>query len=82
LHNRFRLYPNPASDNICLEFMTENAQTAEISILDLQGRTIFSTQALARVQKTTLPVKQLLPGIYVVKIDGGNWSGTSKLIIQ
>ncbi|MCO5264305.1 MAG: T9SS type A sorting domain-containing protein [Lentimicrobium sp.] len=82
LHNRFRLYPNPASDNICLEFMTEKPQTAEISILDLQGRTIFSTQALARVQKTTLPVKQLHPGMYVVKIDGGNWSGTSKLIIQ
>lgn len=80
-----RLYPNPASSsaNITLHLISD-AQIA-IEIFDLSGRSCMPPERmklLAGSQTFTIPLQQLLPGFYVVRIHVGDLVVNRKLLVN
>lgn len=79
----FRLFPNPTSDELFIEFIDEVSPENRIVIQDIQGRRLFSQVLGSSAQSTSLNVEELLPGFYFLVIyDDEVAVGTHKLIIQ
>jgi len=70
------IYPNPATN----ELNIESPEAIELlSIQDLQGRDVLQIKP-ANQNKVTMPVSQLTPGVYLVKIQTAGGTIISKLI--
>lgn len=80
LENNFIIYPNPSQGDLSIRSKFEMGET-EISIYDMNGRKVFYTE-VDLYTETNLNVGSLGTGIYLIKIDGGGYSQTSKLIIN
>lgn len=73
----FRLYPNPTHGIVTIE--TPRVAATEVTILDMQGRTVHSqTLRQADNQATTIDVGHLRKGIYFLRV--GN--AVMKLVLQ
>jgi N-acetylneuraminic acid mutarotase len=63
----FRIYPNPASDKIVLDFIkVSHLQNVTVSIYDLQGQ-LLMRQPIQK-DKTEISINQMEKGLYIVKI--------------
>lgn len=58
-----RLYPNPASTTIRLEWTASGTGNASISVMDMMGRTVLQ-QELPAAGHADVSVRQLAPGAY------------------
>ncbi len=76
----FRVYPNPSYGAINITSVVNLGDT-NVSIFDMNGRQVFS-QDIELGNQAIIDASELSAGIYVVKIDGGNYSHTTKLIIR
>lgn len=65
------LYPNPASHNVHIEYTLPQAKPVLIRLFDVTGREVMSSiqQGEAGLNRTTLPVLELKPGLYWVQIN-------------
>lgn len=84
-----KISPNPltANQNPQLSFSTENQDKVKIQLFDIHGRQIwdFHSSYLSRTQVSiSVPLNQLRlsNGVYVIRIQGKDWSGAEKLIIN
>jgi hypothetical protein len=75
----FTMYPNPATNKITLEVSGE-MQLEKVTIIDLSGRLVLQTEA--REETITLNIDSIIPGMYLVSIQGGNKHHVRKLLIQ
>jgi hypothetical protein len=77
------LHPNPAKDAFFLSFKEANAANAEMTILSLDGRTVY-TENLGYVKEISKEFNSsnLAKGIYFVKISLGKATSFKKLVIQ
>ncbi len=78
--NNFTIYPNPANETINIASKVSLGIT-NVSVMDMNGRVVFNKN-MEIGNNTSFDVSNLSAGIYLVKIDGGNYSHTSKLIIR
>lgn len=76
----FRIYPNPTQGTVNIASVVRLGET-NVSIVDMNGRTVLS-QDIEIGNQATIDASSLAAGVYVVKIDGGNYSHTAKLIIR
>lgn len=78
----FHVYPNPATDQIQVQFDAVNTDYT-ISLIDLSGRTILSNtySNLAGNQSVTLPVNEVSGGNYIVKIACEGFTFNEKVVI-
>ncbi|MBU2020333.1 MAG: S8 family peptidase [Bacteroidetes bacterium] len=78
----FRLFPNPATNNLNIYFYDTNAING-IEIIDLQGKILRSVEFIknASNQIITLDVSLFKSGIYFVR-SFGELSSTQKFIVQ
>jgi hypothetical protein len=70
-----KIYPNPAYDNLNIEFKTNSVSKVSIYIYDLTGKKIYSTVLNAinnGNNKTTIPMLSLIAGTYVVELRNGS----------
>jgi hypothetical protein len=65
-NNEFKIYPNPANDNIFINGKIENIKTAQI--LDFSGKVISTEQNPFKNKKNIL-VQSLPTGSYLLKLD-------------
>ena len=78
--NGFKLYPNPTTDALNIEFM--DAVTGELMIYDLSGRVVF-TQNINGVNNLQVDVNSLSKGVYTIStIQNDGAISTNKLIVQ
>lgn len=71
----WRLYPNPASSEVRLEY--EGDETAVFSITDMAGRKILTGELK---QTRTIDISTLTPGVYFFRLsDGAQTIGIQKL---
>jgi hypothetical protein len=77
------VYPNPASDVVNVEF-TGNKGNYSVSLLDLQGRVIYTTVSNNVVgnQTITVPVSTVASGSYIVKVSGNGVSKVQNIVIK
>jgi len=85
--NKVRLYPNPASKFLNIEFTFKNAQTVTTSIFNLKGQLISTliTQKAARTKTATIDVSNKMKypkGLYLMKVKGSDFEQVLKVNIQ
>ena len=78
--NNFSIYPNPNYGAININSKVD-VGTAKVSIMDLNGRTVWA-QSLELGNQTQVDASMLSSGIYLVRIQGNNYTHTSKLIMR
>ena len=61
------VYPNPATDEIRIDFLNINEMPSQIQIFDLYGRMMVSHQVNDR--SNTIDLRELNAGIYLLRID-------------
>lgn len=80
LENNFIIYPNPSDGQINIKTRFDLGKTM-ISIYDMNGRKVFNQQV--ELNHTALiDASNLTTGMYMIQIEGGDKSQTSKLIIK
>jgi hypothetical protein len=72
----FRIYPNPASGRVTVE----SPNNTDIQILDLQGKIVRSVKTESSY--TSIDIRSLNSGIYIIRISDKNNILTEKLIVQ
>ena len=80
----FKISPNPAGDFIQIQIQSDIAQHADISIINLAGKTVMSTPTNLRVETQGVIMNtQLVPtGMYFVRIKTLGGVSTRKLVIR
>lgn len=71
------LYPNPVS-NGKVYITSKSDSNKNIIIFDVLGKKVFQTT----MNSKELNVSNLLPGIYIIKIDEDQATATRKLIVK
>jgi hypothetical protein len=79
-----RVYPNPTTnDNINLQLDSNGAEKINITLTDLNGRTILKqTETAAREIKLDMAGKNLKAGIYLLNVQAGLQTAHQKIVIQ
>ena len=83
--NFMKVYPNPAVDMANVELGVINAGNAVVKIYDISGKLVH-TENLGYLNqgmhRYTLDCKKFNHGMYLVNINIGSESATSKLIVR
>ncbi len=69
------IYPNPSNDLVHVEFDLESKKTIELSLFDLQGKSILylgKNEFSKSENKHTFSVKNLESSLYIIKIASGS----------
>jgi hypothetical protein len=79
----FRIYPNPATENVFVEFENIGNSVFSLKILDIQGRAVHTQIGLTGL-KTFIDVGRLSSGLYFFQLlDGDNkLVRTGKILMQ
>lgn len=81
--NLFRVYPNPFSTRMTINFQLAKAEAVSMSIFDLCGRevmTLFQNQVVGNGDESVYPIAELPSGIYFCHLRGKTWSQSLKLL--
>ena len=73
----FKLYPNPAIDNVVYITTSKNG-IKDIIIYDVFGEMVLTD----RISSKTLNISRLVAGVYVLKVTEGNETMTRKLVVK
>lgn len=82
LSNDIKLYPNPASEYVNIEFGEVNGEM-DIRVVDVQGRIVLESTETA-VEGTTVPfdLSTLKPGIYILTMSHENSVSSFRLTVE
>ena len=67
--NSFRMYPNPATEKLNVEFTDNNYSSIMVSVLDMTGRVILNSDNTVLQNRITLNASGLVEGNYVLKLE-------------
>lgn len=77
------IYPNPTTNQVTLLYDNSIEDKAMVTILDLQGKTVYSNEFRGEgFNQHTLDVSFLTAGVYNVLITTTNRVGSQKLVVQ
>ena len=76
-----KLYPNPATLEVRIEFLVAKNETANIRVTDLYGKTVARAASNAGKQEIVINTTSLAPGMYHVAIDIGGKTTYKKLSV-
>jgi hypothetical protein len=82
LENVLSIYPNPASQNITVEYRRSDAQKISLTIYNFLGETIFTTIVEPVEGSFQLACSAFSPGLYLMEARKGSHRSTAKLIIE
>jgi extracellular elastinolytic metalloproteinase len=80
LENNFNIYPNPSKGIVNIQSRLDLGN-ADISVFDINGRKVFN-QNVEIQNVISINTENLSAGIYILQINGENYSHTTKLIIE
>lgn len=75
-----KLYPNPAKNNVFIDFSNSDIRSAKVEIYDLAGNLMLTTSGVG--PNMSITTQQLKPGAYVLKIRDARLDCSLKLLIQ
>ncbi len=83
----FKIFPNPADGNVYLNFNSKglsNNNSVTISIIDMIGRKYYYQKInnMNTLEQIEINTSNLNTGIYIINIEGDNYSVNQKLIIE
>jgi len=80
INNNFIIYPNPSTGIINIKSVVD-AGDVNISIYDINGRKVF-TQDITLTNTVNINTGNLKTGVYIIQINGSEYSQTAKLLIE
>ena len=85
--DRVKAYPNPSSDEICIRYYLQHAETITLKLYNMQTKLIANctythSQAGINEQKIDLASFNIKPGVYFIELTGGDSSKTIKVIFN
>jgi len=80
LDNNFVIYPNPSNGNINIRSLKDFGE-ASISIFDINGRKVYN-QEVNLYDTVNINAENLTTGLYLIQIQGLEYTHTAKLIIN
>ena len=81
----FSVYPNPAADNIAIDFSLRAESAVNVSITDLSGKVVYTSNLgnkTAGASSLNINTAAFANGIYVVNVLTNNGIATEKLVIR
>ena len=84
-NENFNVFPNPSSGIVQLEMESPRSNQLNITVLNLQGRQMYSTNrptTPGHPLRTTLNLSDLNKGPYIIHLQDGHHTKTQKLLIQ
>ncbi len=81
----FKLYPNPANDNINISFLLKKENNVNVEIINMQGKVMKSFNGgshLAGEVKINLNINDLDSGVYLVKVEAGGEVMVDKITVR
>ena len=78
----FRLYPNPAQQRVVVELTGASKVDAgsTITLTDLAGRTVLKRAGVPGTSSTTLELRELPTGVYLVQVEQNGRRYTQRLV--
>jgi hypothetical protein len=76
-----RLYPNPASSNVTLEFADEIEDNVVITFFNLYGREVISAEKRPGVNQVPIDVSGFTPGLYIILARTKDFNVMKKLSV-
>ena len=78
------VYPNPATNYVNVEVLSDEAQQFTASVVDMMGKTVYTDQIghNGGNQIYTIPVNTLAKGVYFLHLDSANGSHVQKFIVE
>lgn len=78
----YRIFPNPATDEIQMSYLSENSGQLRVEIIDLQGKILHQEMILTQngTNTATINISRLRRGLYMCRILSDNKSKTIKFI--
>lgn len=80
----FTIYPNPSDGNFKLKFIQEESSPTTITILDVNGKVVYSEDlgTFKGSYNNTINLKPFGKGVYIININAENAKSTGRVIIQ
>jgi hypothetical protein len=78
----FRVFPNPASGTVSIEWASPLPEPAYLQLFDLRGQLLYQAVLAAGVQQRSLSVEQLPAGLYLLQVQGHGLRYREKIAIQ
>ena len=75
-----KIYPQPASDSINIQFLNTMFQSIDYALIDLHGSLVWSGSAANTGGVHKIPLWQLRNGVYILHITAGNSSRRVKIV--
>lgn len=72
------IYPNPAKDVLNIQFYKNNGE-ANLIIFDIHGNAMISE--LIQQEKTTIDIGNLIPGVYIIRLECNQQLLNRKMIV-
>lgn len=80
---RLSVYPNPASDNITLEYDLTGVNSASFQLVNVVGNVVYQRNLPSQIGKIDLNINKLNRGIYFYVLRSGHESViTRKLVVK
>jgi hypothetical protein len=78
----FNLFPNPVSDELQISYQITKPMFLYIAVIDLQGKVWYQQceRSQLGINKTTISVSQLHPGVYLCRFQSGSKSESFKFV--
>ena len=82
--NDFVLWPNPVNDELNFKYNSVNSYNSKVTLVDIQGRTVFSNVIIPEGQTITgnINTSEFSSGIYILNIEQGDAKINKKVIIE
>lgn len=85
--NNFGLnvYPNPANDQVTVDFKLDNTASVNVSVTDLTGKVVYTSDLGSKTSgdhKLSFNTAAFSNGIYMINFNANNATSTQKLVIK
>ena len=77
----FECFPNPAHDNVLVNFSNKLNQASELNIYDLKGIRVAQTMLSTGANQASVDLKAITPGVYFVEVKNNQFVAKQKLVI-
>ncbi|MEO0472953.1 MAG: T9SS type A sorting domain-containing protein, partial [Bacteroidota bacterium] len=74
------LYPNPATDQTSVRISEVGLENVEIGLYSLAGQQLWSQ--MTSQTHTDIPLQQLSPGVYIVRVSKGGFIQSKQLLVK
>jgi PKD repeat protein len=75
-----KVYPNPATDKLFLEFSLEQRETTTIKLMDSSGKVVYSAVFNPGMQMVNIDLSSLSKGMYFIHIRGDKNTFVEKFV--